>query len=161
MTKAIVESVIGADYFILNGISRPKSYEAIGVRLLDSKKGVKIIPIQRDDITLQNTILFDEYLINGRIPITQEECISLLNEIMFKTGGGDGGNNGSSNNAIIPYGEILTLKTLPSDNNEFRAAGDYCIGIIGNVKFEGIYKAGNPDPMQLSSYEIFTQQIFK
>lgn len=83
MTKAIVESVTGADYFILNGISRPKSYEAIGVRLLNSKKGVKIVPVQREALILQPTLLFNEYEIDGKIPETQEECISMLNEIVF------------------------------------------------------------------------------
>jgi hypothetical protein len=151
MTKSIIESVDGADYFILNGIRRPKSYEAIGVNLLEEKKGVKLIPVQRDNTTpIQDTILFDEYLINGEVPESQEDCISLLNTIVFKKGGGNGGGV-VQQNLIIPFGKVLVCKTSAEGNQEIKEPGDYCFGVVGNTVINGNWTGG--DESLAESYE--------
>lgn len=136
MTKSIIESVDGADYFILNGVKRPKSYEAIGVSLLDEKKGVKLIPVQRDETTIQETILFNEYLINGIVPVSQDACISLLNTIVFKKGGGNGVGVVEAK-LIVPVGELLIFKVAPNLDNDIKEPGDYCIGHVGNTFVNG------------------------
>lgn len=116
MIKAIIESVEGADYFILNGVKRPRAYEAIGVNLLEGKQGVKIIPVHRDEVLIQETILFDEYQINGVVASSQDECISLLNEIVFKKGGGNG--VGVTNSSIIPIGYWTIYKNCLNTDPE-------------------------------------------
>lgn len=116
MIKAIIESVEGADYFILNGVKRPRAYEAIAVNLLNQQQGVKIIPVHRDEVIIQETILFDEYQINGVVPGEQDECISLLNEIVFKKGGGNGG--GVAGSSIIPIGYWTIYKNCLNTDPE-------------------------------------------
>jgi hypothetical protein len=153
MTKAIIESVDGADYFILNGIKRPRAYEAIGVNLLADKKGVKLIPAQRDETSIQDTILFDEFLIDGTVPESQDECISLLNQIVFKKGGGNGG--GVANSLIIPIGEMLVFKVGSNENNNIQEPGDFCKGIVEGIYIEAIYLGG--DTLLLESYNIINQ----
>ncbi|MBQ0907484.1 hypothetical protein KBJ98_02080 [Flavobacterium sp. F-328] len=149
MTKAEIESVPGADYFLLNGIRRPRSYEAIGVDLLAGKKGVKLIPVQRQKTTVQDTILFDEYEIDGVVPESQSECISLLNEIVFKKGGGNG--VGVVNVSCIPFGALLIFKGRNNQGNENIEAGDTVIGFVeGQFLNAGTYYGG--DPLLLSSY---------
>lgn len=114
MVKATVESVEGADYFILNGIKRPRAYEAIAVNLLNEQQGVKIIPVHRDEVLIQETILFNEYQINGVVASSQDECISLLNEIVFKKGGGNGA--GVANSLIVPIGYWTIYKNSINNN---------------------------------------------
>lgn len=143
MTKSIIESVVGADYFILNGIQRPRAYEAIGVNLLQEKKGVKIIAAHRDDtLPIQETILFDEYMINDYVPTSQDECISLLNEIVFKKGGGNGG--GVAGDLIIPIGKMLRFKV--------EGGPDFCLGFVEGTFIQADLIGDNPT--QLSSYDL-------
>lgn len=142
MTKTIIESVPGADYFILNGIKRPRSYEAIGVTLLAEKLGVKLIPAQREEITIQDTILFDEYLIDGVVPESQDECISLLNGIVFKKGGGNG--VGVAGDLIIPIGKLLIFKVANKP--------DFCIGFVEDTFIQADLIGNNP--ALLSSYDL-------
>lgn len=149
MTKAEIQSVQGADYFLLNGIRRPRSYEAIGVDLLAGKKGVKLIPVQRQKTTVQDTILFDEYQIDGVVPESQSECISLLNEIVFKKGGGNG--VGVVNISCIAFGELLIFKSRNKQDNENLEVEDTVIGFVeGQFLNAGTYYGGNP--LLLASY---------
>lgn len=163
MIKTEIQSVEGADYFLLNGIKRPRTYEAIGVNLLEGKQGIKLIPIQRDSITIQETILYDEYSINGNIPGSQEECISLLNEIVFKKGGGNGA--GVANSLIVPIGYWTIYKNTVNNNplnasvlepldvaigwipdtQIFIPVGQYLGGDIGDVE-----NSWNTSPMDFS-----------
>lgn len=151
MTKVIIVSVEGADYFILNGTKRPRSYEAVEVKLLAEKQGVKIIPVQRSGIALQDTIIYDEYLINGEVPESQEDCISALNEIVFKKGGGNGA--GVVNNRIIPMGEALVFKRENETPNAL-AVGDYVIRILLDKVVQGVFIGS--DEYSLESYEVDT-----
>jgi len=146
MTKAIVESVDDSDYFILNGIHRPRTYEAIGVKLLADKQGVKIIPIQRNEFVLQESLLFDEYLIDGVVPVTQEDCISLLNQIVFKKGGGNGGG------VAVKAGSMLFFKVAPNINKKEQEPGDYCMGFVEGQFINADYLGG--DKTLLTSYNI-------
>lgn len=142
-TKAIIESVSGVDYFILNGVKRPRAYEAIGVNLLQGKEGIKIIAAHRDDTPpIQETILFNEYMIDGYVPKSKDECISLLNEIVFKKGGGNGG--GVAGDLIVPVGNLLRFKVQDGP--------DFCLGFVEGTFIQANLIGGKPS--QLSSYDL-------
>ena len=155
MIRAEIQSVPGADYFILNGIKRPRSYEAIGVKLLAEKQGVRIIPVQREGISLQDTILFDQYSVDGEIPESQEDCISLLNQVVFKKGGGNG--VGVVHISIVPIGGCVIFKRGTTTPNDLEP-GDYVIRIVENQKIEGMYLGG--DEQLLESYDYDTSVEF-
>lgn len=73
--------------FSFNGVSIPKNYEAQATGVDDS---LEIISTGRDRDVLQNSKKYDEFEINGIVPSSLNEAITLINEIVFSNGGGAG-----------------------------------------------------------------------
>lgn len=71
--------------FSFNGVSIPKNYEAQATGVDNS---LEIISTGRDRDVLQNSKKYDEFEINGIVPSSLNEAITLINEIVFSNGGG-------------------------------------------------------------------------
>ena len=78
-------------YFILDGVSYPKVYEAMydDIRYSDTK--IKLVPTNRDTNQLVFSTQYTNIRVDGDSFDTALEAISRLNQVVFSKGGGSGG----------------------------------------------------------------------
>ena len=106
-------------YFILDGVSYPKVYEA----MLDSQYSdtkIKLVGTNRDTTPLVFSTQYTNIRVDGDSFDTALEAISRLNQIVFSKGGGSGGGGTSNQNSInrIPSATYSELGITPESTIE-------------------------------------------
>ena len=106
-------------YFILDGVSYPKVYEA----MLDSQYSdtkIKLVGTNRDTTPLVFSTQYTNIRVDGDSFDTALEAISRLNQILFSKGGGSGGGGTSNQNSInrIPSATYSELGITPESTIE-------------------------------------------
>ena len=108
-------------YFILDGVSYPKVYEAMydDIRYSDTK--IKLVPTNRDTNQLVFSTQYTNILVDGESFDTALEAISRLNQVVFSKGGGSGG--GGTGIQSIQEGDNITVDATDPLNPIVSATG--------------------------------------
>lgn len=108
-------------YFILDGVSYPKVYEAMydDIRYSDTK--VKLVPTNRDTNQLVFSTQYTNILVDGESFDTALEAISRLNQVVFSKGGGSG--SGGTGIQSIQEGDNITVDATDPLNPIVSATG--------------------------------------
>ena len=112
-------------YFILDGVSYPKVYEAMLVSGYSDTK-IKLVGTNRDTTPLVFSTQYTNIRVDGDSFDTALEAISRLNQILFSKGGGSG--TGGATNVITEDSDTVAFTGNGTVGNPLSAesvGGDY------------------------------------